>query len=117
MRSAARPARVPSPGVRHDAPMPRVTVRGVELYYESLGEGTAMVLQAHDHTPWLFAQAPVFSQRYRFLTYDRRGTGRSSSPPAPWTPADLASDLAAFLDALRIEKAIIGGAHLLGRGA
>ena len=94
--------------------MPRVMAGDVELYYESVGEGTPMVLQAHDHTPWLFGQAPVFSQRYRFLTYDRRGTGRSSSPPAPWTAADLANDLAAFLDALGIERAIVGGASLGG---
>ncbi|TMC28920.1 MAG: alpha/beta fold hydrolase, partial [Chloroflexi bacterium] len=94
--------------------MPRVKAAGVELYYEALGEGTPMVLQAHDHTPWLFGQAPVFSQRYRFLTYDRRGTGRSSSPPGPWTPADLANDLAAFLDALGIERAIVGGSSLGG---
>ena len=94
--------------------MPRVMAGGVELFYESLGEGTPMVLQAHDHTPWLFAQAPVFSQRYRFLTYDRRGTGRSASPPGAWTPADLANDLAAFLDALGIEKAIVGGSSLGG---
>lgn len=94
--------------------MPRVTAGPVELYYESLGEGMPMVLQAHDHTPWLFAQAPVFSQRYRFLTYDRRGTGRSSSPRGEWTAADLANDLAAFLDALGIERAIVGGASLGG---
>ena len=94
--------------------MPRVMAGAVELFYESLGEGTPMVLQAHDHTPWLFGQAPVFSQRYRFLTYDRRGTGRSSSPPGDWTPADLANDLAAFLDALGIPRAIVGGASLGG---
>jgi pimeloyl-ACP methyl ester carboxylesterase len=86
----------------------------VELFYESLGEGTPLVLQAHDHTPWLFAQAPAFSQRYRFLTYDRRGTGRSASPPGDWTPADLANDLAALLDALGIERAIVGGSSLGG---
>src|SRR5258706_5347176 len=73
-----------------------------------------MVLQAHDHTPWFFGQAPVFSQRYRFLTYDRRGTGRSASPPGEWTPADLANDLAGFLDALQIKRAIVGGASLGG---
>ena len=94
--------------------MPRVMAGPVELFYESLGEGTPLVLQAHDHTPWLFGQAPVFSQRYRFLTYDRRGTGRSASPPGDWTPADLANDLAAFLDALGIRRAIIGGASLGG---
>ena len=94
--------------------MPRLTAGDVELYYESLGEGTPMVLQAHDHTPWLFGQAAVFSQRYRFLTYDRRGTGRSSSPPGDWSAADLANDLAGFLDALGIDKAIVGGSSLGG---
>jgi len=94
--------------------MPRAMAGTVELYYESLGEGTPLVLQAHDHTPWLFGQAPVFSQRYRFLTYDRRGTGRSSSPPGDWSASDLASDLAGLLDALDIEKAIVGGSSLGG---
>ena len=94
--------------------MPRVAAGDVELYYESLGEGTPMVLQAHDHTPWLFGQAPVFSQQYRFLTYDRRGTGRSSSPPGDWTAADLANDLAGLLDALQIDRAIVGGSSLGG---
>src|SRR5882672_892849 len=102
------------PRFQDDAPMPRVTAGHVELYYESLGEGTPMVLQAHDHTPWLFGQAPVFSQRYRFLTYDRRGTGRSASPAGEWTPADLANDLAGLLDALGIERAIVGGSSLGG---
>ena len=80
--------------------MPRVMAGDVDLYYESLGEGTPFVLQGHDHTAWLFGQAPVFSQRYRVLVYDRRGTGRSSSPDGDWSAADLAGDLENFLDAL-----------------
>src|SRR5581483_1392759 len=92
-----------------DAPMPRLMAGSVELFYESLGEGTPLVLQAHDHTPWLFGQAPVFSQRYRFLTYDRRGTGRSASPPGGWSAADLANDLAGLLDALGIPEALVIG--------
>jgi pimeloyl-ACP methyl ester carboxylesterase len=94
--------------------MPRVMAGPVELYYESLGEGTPLVLQGHDHTPWLFGQAPVFSQRYRVLVYDRRGTGRSSSPDGDWSAADLATDLARLLDALGIERAIVGGSSLGG---
>jgi 3-oxoadipate enol-lactonase len=94
--------------------MPRITAGAVELFYESLGEGTPLVLQGHDHTAWLFGQAPVFSQRYRVIVYDRRGTGRSSSPEGDWSAADLANDLAHLLDALDIERAIVGGSSLGG---
>ena len=75
--------------------MPRIDADGVELFCESLGEGTPLILQGHDHTPWLFFQAPVFSQSYRFITFDRRGTGRSASPDGEWSVADFARDLRA----------------------
>jgi pimeloyl-ACP methyl ester carboxylesterase len=94
--------------------MPRVTVDGVELFYESLGEGTPLVLQGHDHTPWMFFQAPVFSQSYRFITFDRRGTGRSASPEGEWSIEVFARDLRGLLDALGIDKAIVGGSSLGG---
>lgn len=56
--------------------MPRITVGDdVELFYESVGEGTPLVLQAHHHLPWMPYQAPYFSQFYRVITFDRRGTG------------------------------------------
>jgi pimeloyl-ACP methyl ester carboxylesterase len=94
--------------------MPRVDADGVELFYESLGEGSPLLLQAHDHTPWLFFQAPVFSQSYRFLTFDRRGTGRSASPKGEWSIEDFARDLCRLLDRLGIDKAIVGGSSLGG---
>jgi pimeloyl-ACP methyl ester carboxylesterase len=94
--------------------VPRIDADGVELFYESLGEGTPLILQAHDHTPWMFFQAPIFSQRYRFITFDRRGTGRSASPPGEWCVADFARDARALMDALGIDKAIFGGSSLGG---
>jgi pimeloyl-ACP methyl ester carboxylesterase len=94
--------------------MPRVIANDVELFYESLGEGTPFILHGHDHTPWLFFQAPIFSQTYRFITFDRRGTGRSASPPGEWSVGDFASDIAGLLDALEIEQAIVGGSSLGG---
>ena len=48
------------------------------------------------------------------LAFDRRGTGRSSSPPGEWSPRELASDLAGFLDALAIDRAIVVGSSLGG---
>src|SRR2546430_15837026 len=73
------------PRFQDDAPMPRVAAGDVELHYESLGEGTPMVLQAHDHTPRLFRPAPVFSPRDRLLPYDRPGTRRPPPPPRGWS--------------------------------
>jgi pimeloyl-ACP methyl ester carboxylesterase len=94
--------------------MPRIDAGGVELFYESTGEGTPLVLQAHHHIAWMPYQIPYFSQFYRVITFDRRGTGRSASPGGDWTAADCARDIRNLLDALEIDKAIVGGASLGG---
>ncbi len=94
--------------------MPRVTANGIEIYYEDIGEGIPLVLQAHHHITWMPFQVPYFSQFYRVITFDRRGTGRSDAPPGEWTNEDFADDLAGLLDALEIDKAIVAGASLGG---
>src|SRR5436305_9757026 len=94
--------------------MPRIDAEGIELFYEAAGEGAPLVLQAHHHIAWMVYQVPYFSQFYRVITFDRRGTGRSASPAGDWTIADFARDLKNLLDALEIERAIVGGASLGG---
>lgn len=94
--------------------MPRIDAGGVELFYESVGEGTPFILQAHHHIAWMPYQATYFSQYYRVITFDRRGTGRSASPDGDWSIADFARDLKHLMDALEIERAIVGGASLGG---
>jgi pimeloyl-ACP methyl ester carboxylesterase len=94
--------------------MPRIDAGGVELFYESLGEGTPLILQAHHHLSWIPYQASYFSTHYRFITLDRRGTGRSASPDGDWSIADFARDVKNLMDALEIDKAIVGGASLGG---
>jgi pimeloyl-ACP methyl ester carboxylesterase len=94
--------------------MPRVNADGVELFYESVGEGVPLVLQAHHHLSWMPYQASYFSQFYRFITFDRRGTGRSANPLGDWTIADFARDCKNLLDELGIDRAIVGGASLGG---
>lgn len=94
--------------------MPRITANDIELFYEDTGEGIPLVLQGHHHNAWMPFQIPYFSQFYRVITFDRRGTGRSASPPGEWTNADFAADLKGLLDALGIDKAIIAGASLGG---
>lgn len=95
--------------------MPRVTTAdGVELFYESLGEGIPLILHGHHHQWYMPFQVPYFSRFYRTIVFDRRGTGRSSEPAGPWTAADLAADISGLMDALEIEKAIIAGISLGG---
>jgi 3-oxoadipate enol-lactonase len=61
--------------------MPRIQANGIELFYEEAGEGTPLVVQGHHHMPWMVFQVPYFSQFYRVITFDRRGTGRSDRRP------------------------------------
>lgn len=94
--------------------MPRINANGVEIFYEEAGEGVPLVLQAHHHIAWMPFQFSYFSQFFRVITFDRRGTGRSAAPDGDWTIADFASDLRYLLDELDIEKAIVAGASLGG---
>jgi pimeloyl-ACP methyl ester carboxylesterase len=94
--------------------MPYANANGVKLYYESIGEGTPFIIHAHHHNKYMPFQVPYFSQFYRVIVPDRRGTGRSEEPPGPWTAADLAADLKGLMDELGLEKAIVGGASLGG---
>lgn len=82
---------------------------------------------ASDDKPWLLfcnslgtnihmwdAQVGALSQHYRLLRYDRRGHGRSSTPPAPYSLDDLGGDVLALLDALEIERTHFCGLSIGG---
>lgn len=94
--------------------MPYANAGNVKLYYESVGEGTPLILHAHHHRKYLPFQVPYFAQFYRVIVFDRRGTGRSDDPPGPWSAADLARDIRGLMDDLGIDKAVVGGISLGG---
>ena len=94
--------------------MPYASAGGIRLYYETAGEGTPLILHGHHHRSYMPFQVPYFSQFYRVIVFDRRGTGRSDDPPGPWTVADLAADVRNLMDTLGIERAIVGGISLGG---
>lgn len=97
---------------------------GVELYAQTHGpaDGPAIVL-AHGWTCSTAFWAPVVrslaNDGYRVIVYDQRGHGASSAgvtgQPTGYSPATLADDLCAVLDATLApgEKAVIGG-HSMG---
>jgi pimeloyl-ACP methyl ester carboxylesterase len=59
-------------------------------------------------------QFDALAGRFRLLAPDLRGFGGSELPPRPYTLANLADDVAELLDALAIERVVIGGLSMGG---
>lgn len=83
---------------------------GARLCAVELGEGPSLVM-LHGGMATHVAALPLvqsLGDRYRVLTPDQRGSGRSIWG-GPLTFDLLADDLAALLDRLAVERAVIGG--------
>jgi len=93
--------------------MPRVNVNDIEIYYEITGpeDGPVLVLSngiMMSTASWAYQKADL-SHHLRILLYDCRGMWRSDHPEGPYSMDQHADDLAGLLDALKINKAHIGG--------
>jgi 3-oxoadipate enol-lactonase len=91
-------------------------VGDIGIYYEVHGQGEAMVMingRGANSGRW-FRQVAVFSQHYRVITFDNRGTGRSDKPDAPYTMDLMAADLAGLLEVIGIDVAHIFGVSMGG---
>jgi len=96
--------------------MPHVRANGINIYYESQGEGEPLLLIAGlgaTHHLWEL-QVPSFARWFRVLTFDNRGAGDSDKPPQPYSIALFADDTAALMDALGIERAHVYGQSMGG---
>jgi len=98
--------------------MPKLNRDGVEIYYEVHGDG-APVLLTHGYSSsshmWE-GQVGPFSKGYKLITWDMRGHGRTDYPEdqGEYTEAATVADMAAILDAVGAERAVIGGLSLGG---
>ncbi|OLP57554.1 3-oxoadipate enol-lactonase [Rhizobium rhizosphaerae] len=59
-------------------------------------------------------QAEALKEQFHILRYDRRGHGLSSSPPPPFSMADLGADVLHLMDHLGIERAHFCGLSIGG---
>ena len=93
---------------------------GTDIAWESFGEGDTpiVLLPSWSIIPSRFwkLQVPYLARHHRVVTFDGRGSGRSSRPRGPeaYTCQQFADDTVAVLDALGIDRAVLVA---LSRGA
>jgi pimeloyl-ACP methyl ester carboxylesterase len=84
-----------------------------------MGKGPVILLA---HGMWCDAGmftsvATDLARDHRVLVPDLRGHGRSSVPDQPWRIGDVADDLVAILDQLRVDKVTLAGFSMGGMAA
>src|SRR5262245_27585237 len=95
--------------------MPRIVVNGRHLFYGESGHGEPLVFLGGlggDHRAFAVT-ARYFGTSYRTLALDARDVGQSDRAEGPYTTAEMADDVAGWLDALEIPSAHLVG-HSLG---
>lgn len=99
--------------------MPHVqTSDGIRLRYDCYGPRTApplLMIQGlgADSRGWLL-QRRTFAKRYRVITFDNRGVGRSDKPFGPYDLERMAVDALEVLDAAGVDTAHVMGASMGG---
>ena len=89
----------------------KIKIGQTTTHYELTGSGECLVLihGFSDNLGLWHNQVPVFAEKYRVLTYDVRGHGRTESTDDDFSMDRLAEDLSALLTALDLDRC-----HLLG---
>ena len=91
--------------------MPRVSIGALTLNIEERGSGPAFIFipgLAGLLDAWEY-QVAEFSQRYRCITFDHRGTGDSDKPAYGYSTEVIARDVIALMDKLGIDRAHMAG--------
>lgn len=94
--------------------MPSVTIGDVNLSYEVRGSGPTMLWipgTGLRGSTWV-EQIAYFSQRYRCVSVDLRGSGETAGGGQDFTVRDLAEDLAGLADHLMLDQVIVVGVSL-----
>ena len=91
--------------------MPKLAYDGGEINYEVAGEGHPLIFVSglNGVARYWQPQVPLFAKHYKVVTYDQRGTGSSDRLQKNFSVDQMAAELAALMDGLKIERA-----HLVG---
>jgi aminoacrylate hydrolase len=91
--------------------MPKLAIEGGEINYEVAGEGEPLIFVSglNGVARYWQAQVPVFAKHFKVIAYDQRGTGGSDRAQKSFSVDQMTAELAALMDALKIERAHIVG--------
>jgi len=98
--------------------VPKANLADLEIYYEDQGSGDVVLLAPASWWPsgtWNVGVVPFLSKRFRTISFDCRGTGRSSQPKDGYTVAQFAKDCIALLARLGITRCHAVGFALGGQ--
>ena len=102
----------PAPGPMPAAPKHGLAeVNGIKLYFAIYGVGQPLILLhggAGNADHWV-NQLAAFSEKYQVIVVDSRGHGRSTRDAKPITYEQMADDVIALMDQLKLEKAALVG--------
>jgi pimeloyl-ACP methyl ester carboxylesterase len=89
----------------------RVKVNGMQMYYEVSGAGEPLIVLhgAYMNIPTMGSIIPRLAKSHRVYALELQGHGRTTDINRPITYQNLADDVAAFMDSLRIPKADVLG--------
>src|SRR3990167_8371489 len=96
--------------------MPFMNINNTKLHYEIDGKGQPLVLItgfSADHSLW----QPVveeYAQYYQVITIDNRGCGQSDCPDQPYSVEQMADDVIALCDALKLDACHFIGSSMGG---
>jgi pimeloyl-ACP methyl ester carboxylesterase len=95
----------------------RVSVNGMQMYYEVSGQGAPMVVLhgAYMDIPSMGGIIPKLAKTHRVYALELQGHGRTTDIDRPITYPNLADDVAAFMDAVGLETADIFGYSMGGQ--
>ena len=95
-----------------------ITDDGIRIRYDTFGrrhgEPVLMIQGLGADSRGWFAQRAAVGLRYRGITFDNRGVGRSTKPVGPYDLEQMAADAVAVLDAAGVESAHVMGASMGG---
>ena len=98
--------------------MAKLARDGVEIYYETHGEGPVILLShGYSATSQMWkGQIEALSAKNKLVLWDMRGHGQSDYPndPAAYSEEATVGDMLALLDRMGAQTAIVGGLSLGG---